>query len=245
MFPPDTSAGPKWPTLTALDAPAGLLPNGKVVCLGGTTQPDGGDYFSFNPVFLEYDPHNPSTILPQLDVQPTLPAGNWTWQSCFLILPTGQLLCSAQTNQLFMYTPDPASGLPHHDWRPVHIDVPECMVPGHSYRLSGVRINGLSQAVCYGDDAGMATNYPIVRLTNPLSSQIVYVRSHNFSTMSIAQAEPHEYGGDHHSCTIHSVGIAAWPLGPIVIANGIASDAIRSGSRCVARRSALSARCKL
>lgn len=31
-------------TLTALDAPACLLPNGKVVCFGGTTEPVPGDY---------------------------------------------------------------------------------------------------------------------------------------------------------------------------------------------------------
>ncbi|HXY57369.1 MAG TPA: kelch repeat-containing protein [Methylocystis sp.] len=227
VFPPDTSASPNWPTLTALDAPACLLPNGKVVCLGGATEPDAGDYFSFNPIFLEYDPHNPATTLPLLDVQPTLPAGNWTWQSCFLLLPTGQLLCSAQTNQLFLYTPDLASGLPHHDWKPAHIEVPECMAPGHSYRLSGAQINGLSQAVCYGDDAGMATNYPIVRLSNPISGQIVYVRSHDFSMMGVAPADLHGYE-DRHSCRIDipsSLPLGHWDL--VVVANGIASDSIR------------------
>jgi hypothetical protein len=112
-------------------------------------------------MFLKYDPHNPSTTLPQLDVQLTLPAGNRTWQSCFLMLPpTGQLLCGTQTNQLFMYAPDPAGSRPRHDWRPLHIEVTECMVPDHSYRLSGVRVNGLSQAVCYGDDAGNGNQLP-------------------------------------------------------------------------------------
>ena len=235
VFPPDTSASPNWPTLTALDAPACLLPQGNVVCLAGTTLPDGGDYFSFNPIFLEYDPHNPSATLPKLDVQPTLPAGNWTWQSCFLLLPTGQLLCSAQTNHLFLYTPDPASGAPHHDWRPAHIVVPECMAPGGSYRVSGIRINGLSQAVCYGDDGGMATNYPIVRLTNGLSGQVVYVRSHDFSTMSIAHTAPHEHDEDRHSCRIDipsSLPLGDWHL--VVIANGIASDTvpIRIATHC-------------
>lgn len=38
---------------------------------------DTGDYFTFNPVFLEHNPYNPSATLPELDVQPTLPTGNW------------------------------------------------------------------------------------------------------------------------------------------------------------------------
>lgn len=238
VFPNDTSSAPNWPTLTALDAPACLLPSGKVVCLAGTTEPVPGDYFSFNPLFLEFDPNSPATTLPLLDVQPTLPAGNYTWQSCFLLLPTGQLLCSAQTNQLFLYTPDPASGLPHHAWKPTHIEVPECMVPGHSYRLSGTQINGLSQAVSYGDDAGMATNYPIVRLTNPISGQVVYIRSHDFSTMGVAAAGPHA-PDDRHSCMIDipsSLPLGHWDL--VVVANGIASDLIpvRIATDCEERR---------
>jgi hypothetical protein len=50
-------------------------------------------------------------------------------------------------------------------WRLAHISVPSNMSPGHSYTLTGIQINGVSQAVGYGDDAGMATNYPIVRGT--------------------------------------------------------------------------------
>jgi hypothetical protein len=233
VFPPDTSASPNWPTLTALDAPACLLPNGKVVCLGGTTEPDAGDYFSLNPVFLEFDPKSSPTTLPPLDVQPALPAGNWTWQSCFLMLPTGQLLCSAQTNQLFLYTPDPASGHPDHDWRPAHIEVAGCMVPGHSYRLSGTQLNGLSQAVCYGDDGGMATNYPIVRLRHPASGQVVYLRTHDFSTMGVATGR--HVPGDLCYCMIDipsSLPLGHWEL--VVVANGISSEelSVRIAMHC-------------
>ncbi len=222
-FPADTSASPNWPTLTALDAPACLLPSGKVVCLGGNTEPIPGDFFSQNPVFLEFNPNSSNTTLPLLDAQPTLPAGNFTWQSCFLVLPTGQLLCSAQTNRLFLYTPDPATGVPHHAWKPAHIEVPEFMIPGDSYRLSGTQINGLSQAVCYGDDAGMATNYPIIRLTNPAIGQVVYLRSHDFSTMGVATGT--HAPADLHSCIIDipsSLPLGHWDLA--VIANGIASE---------------------
>jgi len=237
VFPNDTSGTPNWPTLTALDAPACLLPSGKVVCMAGTTEPDSGDYFSFNPVFLEYDPHSSATTLPQLDAQPSLPAGNWTWQSLFLLLPTGQLLCSAHSNSLFLYTPDPASGVPHHSWRPAHISVPDCMVPGHSYRLFGTQINGLSQALSYGDDAGMATNYPIVRLTKPFSGEVVYVRSHDFSTMGVATGN--EAPRDLHSCMIDippGLPLGDWRL--VVIANGIASDPIevRIATHCEEHR---------
>jgi hypothetical protein len=225
VFPADTSSSPNWPLLTPLDAPACLLPNGKVVLMAGTTSPDGSDFFSLNPVLLEFDPGSSATVLPQLDVQPALPPSNFTWQSCFLLLPTGQLLCSAQANTLFLYTPDPAAGSPHPSWRPGHISVPTNMNPGHSYTLSGTQLNGLSQAVGYGDDAGMSTNYPIVRLTQHSTGQVVYLHSHHFSTMGIATG--HKLPHDRKSCIIDipsNLAIGKWKL--VVIANGIPSDSI-------------------
>ena len=225
-FPKDNSASPNWPTLTALDAPACLLPSGKVVCLAGTAALDSfGFYFSFNPVFLEYDPNSSATTLPSLDAQPTLPSGNQTWQSLFLLLPTGQLLCTAQTNTIFLYTPDPASGSPDASWKPANISVPGTLVLGHSYTLSGTQINGLSQAVSYGDDAGMATNYPIVQLTNPVSGRVAYLHSANFSTMGVATGV--KVPDDLQSCTIDirsDLATGTWNL--VVIANGITSDPV-------------------
>jgi hypothetical protein len=190
--------------------------------MGGTSVPDGGEYFSLNPILLEYDPSSSATTLPQLDVQPALPAGNYTWQSCFLILPTGQMLLSAQSNTLFLYTPDPATSAPNPEWAPANISAPATMVQGHSYTVSGTQINGLSQAACYGDDAGMATNYPIVQLTNPATGQVVYVRSYNFSTMGVATGTT--VPDDLQSCTIDippSLATGNWNL--VVIANGIPS----------------------
>ena len=225
-FPNDTSAAPNWPRLTALDAPAALLPNGKVVLLAGTTEPDAGDFFSRNPVFLEFDPHSGAAVLPKLDVQPTspaIPSVNFTWQSCFQILPTGQLLCSDQSPTLFVYTPDPAAGAPHDSWRPAHIEVPHKMKPGHSYKLEGTQLNGLSQGAGYGDDAGMATNYPLVQLRQEVTHHVVYCRSHHFSTMGIATGRRNPQ--DRQSCTIDVP--AAAPHGHYklhVIANGIASE---------------------
>jgi hypothetical protein len=193
--------------------------------MAGTTAPDSGDYFSLNPVLLEYDPTSGATTVPQLDLQPTLPAGNFTWQSAFLLLPTGQLLCSAQGNTLYLYTPDPAAGHPKHSWRPGHIRVPDTMEPGHSYTLRGTQLNGLTQAVGYGDDAGMATNYPIVRLHRRHTGHVVYLRSHSFSTMGIHPGHDPQY--DSHKCTIEiPTGLAhgLWEL--TVIANGIPSEPV-------------------
>jgi hypothetical protein len=220
-FPADTSSTPNWPTLTALDAPACLLPSGKVVCMGGTTLPLDGDYFSQSPVFLIYDPANPGATLSQLDAQPSLPSGTWTYQCWFLLLPTGQLLCSSQSGSLFLYTPDPPDGPPQNSWRPANIQAPVLMVQGGRYKISGTQINGLSQAVGYGDDGGMATNYPIVQLTAS-NGKAAYLRSYNFSTMGIATgaASP----ADLQSCMVEVPGgVAPGQYSLVVIANGIPS----------------------
>jgi len=229
-FPVDASAFPLLPTLTAIDAPACLLPNGKVILMGGTTTQDENtkdiEYYSKNPVFLEYDPNSTLNVIPKLDIQPpNMPTkDDWTFCWFFLLLPTGQLLCSnLNSNTLWLYTPDPDSGSPNPLWKPANISVPTTMIQGHRYTVYGTQINGLSQAVFYGDDYGMATNYPIIRLTNPRTGDIHYVRSYNFSTMGVATGNT--VPNNIQSCTVdipHNFGIGHWNL--TVIANGISSD---------------------
>jgi hypothetical protein len=38
----------------------------------------------------------------------------------------------------------------------------------------------------YGDDAQMATNYPLVRIKNKASGHVFYARTHDPSTMGVA-----------------------------------------------------------
>ncbi|MDQ1680178.1 MAG: hypothetical protein QOI42_1037, partial [Frankiaceae bacterium] len=63
---------------------------------------------------------------------------------------------------------------------------PSSMLPGHTYSLTGTQFNGLSQTSSYGDDAGVATNYPIARLKRHGSNKVRYLRSFNFSSLGIA-----------------------------------------------------------
>jgi hypothetical protein len=99
------------------------------------------------------------------------------------------------------------------------------MVSGHSYTISGTQINGLSQAVAYGDDGGMATNFPIVQMTNAGAGTTLYLRSYNFSTMGVATGN--NSPADLQSCTVDipsDLATGNWKL--VVIANGIASDPV-------------------
>jgi hypothetical protein len=60
------------------------------------------------------------------------------------------------------------------------------MLAGNTYIITGTQFNGLSQACSYGDDAQMATNYPIVRVTNTTTGAVTYLRTFNHSTMAVA-----------------------------------------------------------
>jgi hypothetical protein len=95
---------------------------------------------------------------------------------------------------------------------------PTDLHPGVSYTLSGTQLNGLSQAVSYGDDAQMATNYPLVRLRNAATGSVIYCRTFDHSTMGVAT------GAATVSTTFTvpaSVPQASYFLS--VVANGIAS----------------------
>ena len=143
-----------------------------------------------------------------------------TWECRFLLLPTGQVLLTTQSQEIYLFTPDAATNKPSASWKPTITSNPATLVPGHTYTIEGTQLNGLSQAVSYGDDAQMATNYPIAQLSNA-AGEVVYLRTFNFSTLAVATEKQTvsvevEVPG--------SLTAGAWTLK--VIANGIASNGV-------------------
>ncbi len=92
---------------------------------------------------------------------------------------------TTQSSTIYVYTPDANENVPHKSWKPTFVSCPNTLVQGHTYTVVGKQLNGLSQAVSYGDDAQQATNYPIFKLWNA-SGDVVYLRSSNFSTLAVA-----------------------------------------------------------
>jgi hypothetical protein len=87
--------------------------------------------------------------------------------------------------------------------------------------LHGVQLNGLSQANAYGDDAQMATNYPLVRLLGPAGVGVVFCRTFDHSTMAVATGS-----AIHHTHFAVPVHLPHGHYELVVIANGIASEPV-------------------
>jgi hypothetical protein len=117
-----------------------------------------------------------------------------------------------------VYTPD---GAPDPAWKPTIIEIPTDMTRGQTYTVMGTQLNGISQAVSYGDDAQMATNYPLVRIRSTTSGNVVYLKTFNHSTMGVAT------GTVEHTTTFFvPPGTATGTYGLVVVANGIASESV-------------------
>ncbi len=87
----------------------------------------------------------------------------------------------ARSSDIQVYQP---GGGPKPAWAPVIVSAPTSVIPGGRYTLQGQQLNGLSQANSYGDDAQMATNFPIARIQS--AGQVFCCRTHAFSTMGVA-----------------------------------------------------------
>ncbi len=215
------AAGPDFPVITvgqvtgAKDAPAALLPNGRVLCVVSPYDPTNSNSWGGTLHFYEFDPvTNTLTAVPS-------PSNNGgpPFTSRLMLLPTGQVMHTNCTTGVAIYTPD---GAPDPVWRPTITSTPTALRPGFTYTLHGRQINGLSQAVIYGDEGAMATNYPIVRLTHLGSGHVSYCRTHDHSTMGV------NTGTVIHTTrfTVPS-GADLGPTDLCVIANGIASESVR------------------
>ena len=73
---------------------------------------------------------------------------------------------TGEQNTINQYVPDNAELTPSASWRPTLTAAPSALIAGHAYQIAGKQLNGLTHANGYGDDRQMATNYPLVRLTN-------------------------------------------------------------------------------
>jgi len=187
------------------DAPAALLPNGNILFAASSA------YGGHPTHFFEF---SATDTIQQVSDPLFNAATSGAYYYNFLDLPNGQVLMTDFSKDAEVYTP---AGSPVADLAPVITKSPAKIVAGKSYLVHGKQLNGRSQGAYYGDDAQMATNYPIVSITNTASGQVFYARTLNPSTMTVAHNAP---GYTHFTVP---TGIATGPSTLTVIANGVAS----------------------
>jgi hypothetical protein len=190
------------------DAPGAMMPNGNILFAASS------GYGNPPTHFFEY---TSTDAIEQVADTLENASTSGAYYYNFLVLPNGQILVTDFTNTAEVYSP---VGSPKAAWAPTISSPPKVVARNGSYTLSGTQFNGLTQGAYYGDDEQGATNYPIVRLTNKASGNVVYARTVNPNTMSIAP-------GTASSVTV--IIPAAAETGATylaVIANGIASKPV-------------------
>jgi hypothetical protein len=172
------STGPSFPSGDGItDGPAALLPDGNVLVSVAPDTPcyrTGTTFYEFNGTSLISAP------------AATGSADNPTFIGRMLVLPTGQIFYTeasgAKVAQIYVPV-----GTYQAAWQPTITSVSSTLTAGSTNNvIQGTQFNGLSQGAMYGDDAQMATNYPLVRIVNASTRNVVYCRTHNHSTMAVA-----------------------------------------------------------
>ena len=159
-------------SLDAADAPAALLPDGNV--LFDTSV----GIFNIGTSFFEWD----GTAFQSVPAPPN-GINDSSYYGKMVVLPTGQILFTDNSSDVEVYTP---VGSPCAGCAPTITSVAATLTHGSLNNvLTGTKLNGMSQASAYGDDAQNASNFPLVRITDS-AGKVSYCRTHNFSTMGVA-----------------------------------------------------------
>ena len=138
---------------------------------GGTFSPPT-QIFDFDSVAGTTNPVSPALPDPNLPV-----IGSYVTR--MLVLPTGQMLFSDSTSQIWAYTP---TGAPNPALRPVINSV--TYNGGGVFTLTGQKLSGQSAGAAYGDDSQMNENYPIIRMQTP-TGNVYYARATNWSSTNV------------------------------------------------------------
>ncbi|MFZ0287431.1 MAG: kelch repeat-containing protein [Terriglobales bacterium] len=203
------TAGPTFPNGDDMaDGPGAILPDGNILVY---TSPG---VFEGTGSFYEFTTGNTFVAAPN-----TASGGSLeSWEARLLVLPTGQVMyipADGGTIDVELYTP---KGAAKAAWRPVITGGPTTVTRGNSYTISGKQLNGFSAGAAYGDDAQMATNFPLVVIRNKTTKHFFFARTTNFSTMGVAT------GNTIVSATFSvSTGTETGASTVYVVANGIPS----------------------
>ncbi|MFZ0584165.1 MAG: kelch repeat-containing protein [Candidatus Acidiferrales bacterium] len=159
------------PSQVTISNPATQTTAGDAISWGGTFS-NPTELFEFDPVM--------NTIH---QITSALPDGNLPFEGSYptrmLILPTGQLLFSDSSSQLWIYTSDDQ---PNPFVRPF---ITKINYQGQGmFRLSGLQLDGQSAGAAYGDDDQMDSNYPIVRMVDE-HGNVLYARTSNWSKVAV------------------------------------------------------------
>lgn len=216
------TAGPDIPVVYGnkygtVDAAAAMMVNGKILCTASPVNTDTSAAGSFHSptAFFEFD------YLTNSFTQITVPGGGDTLANtpCFetnmLCLPDGTILYASQyTSQYYVYTPHGsalAAGMPTIN----NITQTNC----DTFRITGTLFNGITEGAGYGDDWQMATNYPLIRLTN--GTKVYYAHTYNWNNTGVQT-------GSTPDTTMFNLP-AAMPYGTyslVVTANGNSSNPV-------------------
>ena len=159
--------------LDSADGPGVLLPNGNVLLAMSP------GVFNAPTHMLEWD----GVRFTEVANTPNS-AFNPSYVNNYMLLPTGEVLLTDFSNDIEMYRPTVRT--PVAAARPrINTISSQTLVHGQTFSLTAQRLNGLSEAVAYGDDAQPATNYPIVRITMANNAHVFYCRTFNHSTRAI------------------------------------------------------------
>lgn len=167
--------------LSADDAPGAMMIDGNILlALNFAAIPN--DVFPRPVSFYEYSPTQ-NTFIEVLG--PGNPGAPSPWTDCgpttMLDLPDGTVLMpdGCDGTQLYVYQPN---GPPLAQGKPSIISITPNA--NGSYLLTGTGLNGISEGGAIGDDVQMASNYPLVRLTDG-SGKVIYARTHDWSTAGV------------------------------------------------------------
>ena len=227
-------AGPTIPNGEgATDAPGAMMTNGDVLFAVSPNMTNGaGNDPPFN-IPTTIDEYNPATntitvVPPGSTALGTSLASTLCFKTRMLDLPNGQILFTDQTSQAYVYTPNAAPNgvaTPLAAWRPVIQNI-KANSDG-SFTLKGTQINGLSEGANYGDDAQMASNYPIVAIVT--GGHTLYARTFNWSSAGVQTGSTPETVqftlptgvtlSQVTSFTVIANGIASAPASPLILNN--------------------------
>ena len=210
LFPTDSAGYPRG----LGDEMAVLLPDGNVLMSSHNTAKPGSYYF------LEYQP-SPTNAMCSISGAPSGLTSAPSSAIEMLLLPTGDVFVTQYSNlsastAYYIYTPPTPSY--SSSIRPAITASAISLTRGTTYTLTGKRFTGVSQGSMFGDDFQNATNYPIVKFTYNSNGAVVYLKTHDHSTMAITT-------GNAMTSTMIDIpsGLATGTGQLVAIANGIPS----------------------